>query len=71
MVKVLSCKCGDCLHWEIAEVPAPPVPVGLERLGPAPAPDQFLKCKTCGAKYEIEITVPAHDQVEWVERSAL
>lgn len=22
MVKVLSCKCGDCLHWEIYKEPA-------------------------------------------------
>lgn len=60
MNQVLSCKCGDCLHWEVVQHRAEG-----ERHA-AVQPTQFLKCKTCGELYNVSIEVDPHENLEWV-----
>ena len=50
--KVLSCACGDCLHWEVVKTQKGTV----------------LKCKTCNDTFPVTIEVPEQDKLEWVER---
>lgn len=58
MVQVLSCRCGDCLHWEIFKKP---LAVSL---------DVVLKCKTCEEEFPVSLAIPPADKLEWVEHAA-
>lgn len=55
MINVLSCKCGDCTHWEIFDKPASTAPVST-----------FIKCKTCGDEHRIQLVDHEIDKLEWV-----
>ena len=83
MIKALSCKCGDCLHWEIYQKPAAPRPAETEVVGrvfEAIADvvehalgldtETFMVCKTCGDEHHIKISFPDHEKLDWVSKDA-
>ena len=59
-MKALICTCGDCAHWEI-------INHGLKG-GIMTLPFAHLKCKTCGHEFPIEIAIPDHDKLKWVDK---
>lgn len=54
--QVLSCTCGDCLHWEI--------------IREATDRDLHLMCKSCGNEFHGN-NLDSIPQLIWVERDAL
>jgi hypothetical protein len=59
--QALTCKCGDCTHWEIF-MPQPVTIFGHEFNGTAWVhPKAILKCVACGSEYAATFSVDPHD----------